>query len=76
MSNRNAPAHKGEGVVCELPGYTDAHSTTTARFQYPGSISKPVNTCEINTCEMLLIGCPIIRTHLGHPLLLQDGGGQ
>lgn len=43
MRKRNAPARKGEGVVCLLGGDTDAHITTAARIQYIARFGVPLN---------------------------------
>ena len=37
MKKRNAPARKGEGVVCQLPGDIDAHITAQLRHQWLAS---------------------------------------
>lgn len=34
MPKRNAPASKGEGVICQLPGDNSTHTTSQAQIQY------------------------------------------
>ena len=38
---QNAPGHKAEGVVCQLGGYTDAHSTTRFQLQHLAALGIP-----------------------------------
>ena len=42
LRKRNAPAHKGEGVVCLLAGDIDAHSTNQVRVQYLNRFGLPL----------------------------------
>ena len=47
MPKQNAAAHRGNGVVCELPGYTDAYTAKFAQVQHLVALGLPSHRAAI-----------------------------